>query len=430
MEIINFYVELFAAIIVVALMLGNIIEKRYSRDETKYFQYLLIADLVMLIADAHVEILADSMPAFSFGFNVLYTWAFYSILYYFACYFLTFLRQYVSVPGWIQKSAHILCGAFAVGWVALQFLQGFFSEKTRIFMYGACQLGSVYIFALVLVLLLRNRQNMSRRAYYGFLSFPLLPLISTLFLILWPGGCFMEVAITTAIVLVHSFVRISMILKLQQQELQLSLDRIHMATRQIQPHFLYNVLNSIYALCELDPSAAQEALAEFSEYLRVILDNIENDEEIPILQELSHVRHYLDLEKMRFRDALCVEYDLAATEFSVPPLSLQPFVENAVNHGLMARHEGGTLIIRTWEDGDSDCVEIRDDGVGFDPDTAETHVGIENAVHRLKAVADADVRIDSAPGAGTSVIIRVPRKAKTLGAGIVDRVMKERGKNT
>lgn len=413
MESINYYVELFAAIIVLVLLLGCIMEKKYSRDPSEYYWKILISAFIMLVSDAHAAIAAASHPVLSMALYVFYTLSFYAILYYFACYLIVYISQYVSIPSWIQRSVNWLCCLFCDGWIIYGFVQRQFSPATQTVLFWVGQIGSVYIYVILMSILFRNRNAISRRAFYGFLSFPVLPLVAILFRILWPGGCFLQLAITVSLVLVHTFVRVGLIFKIQDQELQLSRDRIHIASRQIQPHFLYNVLNSIYALCEIDPSTAQTALADFSEYLRVILDNLENDEAIPIRQEIAHVRHYLDLEKMRFRDALNIEIELAATNFSVPPLSVQPFVENAVNHGLMVRNGGGTLSIRTWNDDGFDCIEIRDDGVGFDTGSSETHVGIDNAVHRLKAIVHADVRIESAPGEGTTVTIRIPRGAES-----------------
>ena len=110
---------------------------------------------------------------------------------------------------------------------------------------------------------------------------------------------------------------------------------------QIRPHFLFNTLNSIYVLCEKDPEVAQKAIGEFSEYLRGNFEGLENETVIPFSREIEHVRHYLNLEKMRFGSLLHVIYDLDGSEFMIPPLTLQPLAENAVKHGIMRKKDAG-----------------------------------------------------------------------------------------
>jgi sensor histidine kinase YesM len=127
------------------------------------------------------------------------------------------------------------------------------------------------------------------------------------------------------------------------------------------------------------------------------------------------VECYLKIEKARFRERLNVIYSVQCKDFSLPPLTVQPIVENAVKHGITKRAAGGTLRISSYAFDKFYVVEIIDDGVGFDPETLpalkkEHHVGIENVESRLRRMCRGSIRIKSTPGVGTRVTIEIPRR--------------------
>ena len=181
---------------------------------------------------------------------------------------------------------------------------------------------------------------------------------------------------------------------------------------QIQPHFLYNALNSIKYLTKRDPKSAETAIVKFSNYLRANMDSLTQKEPIPVEKELEHVKNYAEIEKIRFGERLNIEFDIQSTDFSVPPLTVQPIVENAIKHGVNQKPEGGTVYIKTCAGDSCRFIIIEDDGVGFDvnyiPDDGRSHVGINNIKDRLKKLLGADVSIASVPGEGTRVEIRIP----------------------
>ena len=103
---------------------------------------------------------------------------------------------------------------------------------------------------------------------------------------------------------------------------------------QIRPHFMYNALSSIAALCKLDPDTAYDATITFSDYLRGNMDSLKQTAPIPFEKELEHLKKYLHIEKMRFGNKLNIVYDICATDFEIPQLTVQPLAENAVKHGI------------------------------------------------------------------------------------------------
>ena len=188
--------------------------------------------------------------------------------------------------------------------------------------------------------------------------------------------------------------------------------RIRIMRTQIQPHFLYNTIATFKALAKKDPERAEEVAEKFGTYLRENLDSLGQSGCIPFEKELEHTKTYAQIEMVRFEN-ITVEYDLQDLEFSIPPLSLQPLVENAIRHGVRIRDEG---IVRVSTRRKSDCHEItvEDNGVGFDTKEIEQadgkHIGVRNVRERIEKMCGGTLTIESKIGAGTTVTIRIPAK--------------------
>ncbi len=197
---------------------------------------------------------------------------------------------------------------------------------------------------------------------------------------------------------------------------ELTKNRVSLMISQIQPHFVCNTLNAIMAMMKSAPDKAYSTISDFSRYLRYNINALSSVELIPFSEELKHIRVYLDIEKERFRERVEIVYDISDDDFAVPPLSVQPFVENAVKHGVCQKSEGGTVRVSSAEERDAYVVTIEDNGVGFDTSLIETGkrgVGIKNAMYRLRALADADTKIESEIGKGTKVTITFPKDRRT-----------------
>ena len=195
---------------------------------------------------------------------------------------------------------------------------------------------------------------------------------------------------------------------------RLTEQRIQIMLSQIKPHFLYNTLGSIEALCSIDPGAAKLATRKFSQYLRGNMNSLTGENMIPFEKELQHTRLYLELEQVRFEDALQVEYAIEAHDFFLPPLTLEPIVENAVRHGVRGNEDGrGSVVIATAEYPDRFELRVTDDGPGFGTqatrDDGETHIGLNNVEERVKRICGGSLLIASAPGKGTTVTIVLPK---------------------
>ena len=183
---------------------------------------------------------------------------------------------------------------------------------------------------------------------------------------------------------------------------------------QIQPHFLYNALNTIKYTIKKDPKVAESAIIKFSNYLRANMDSITQKEPIPIAKELDHVKNYIDIEQLRFGERLHIEYDIGDVDFVIPALTIQPVVENAIKHGVNQKPEGGTVKISVSESDTEYMVCVEDDGVGYDvneiKNDGRSHVGVSNITKRLKSMVNAGIDVQSTIGEGTTVTIKIPKK--------------------
>ena len=195
-------------------------------------------------------------------------------------------------------------------------------------------------------------------------------------------------------------------------EAELKESRVAIMLSQIQPHFIYNTLGTIERMCLKDPQKAFELVRNFSLYLRGNFSELDSVTPIRFAEELKHVEYYANIEKVRFPD-MNIEYDVETKDFVLPALSVQPLVENAIKHGLMRLESGGTVVIRSYETPTHFCVEVKDDGVGFDtslPIEGKKHVGLRNIRGRLKAMVNGELTIESQIGTGTRAVIMIPKE--------------------
>lgn len=195
--------------------------------------------------------------------------------------------------------------------------------------------------------------------------------------------------------------------------LEISQNNISILLSQIRPHFLYNTLNSINYLIEVDPKRAQQALLQFSTYLRVNMESLTEKELIPFSMELEHIKNYVNIELLRFEGRLKLVYDIQVDDFLIPPLSVQPLVENAIKHGVTKRIEGGTVWISTSEDKNNYYIIIKDNGIGYS-NTApknEKHksIGLVNIKEHLRKINNASLQFESVDNVGTTAIITIPK---------------------
>jgi two-component system, LytTR family, sensor kinase len=236
---------------------------------------------------------------------------------------------------------------------------------------------------------------------------------------LWVEGL---IYLTVAMVIgtelkIFNGVRIQM--KLEEQERFLLQARMAALQNQINPHFLFNTLNSISSLVRFDPDTAREMILKLATILRRLLHS--TDSFVPLREEVEFIDNYLDIEVVRFgRDKLKVikELDPASLETMVPSMLLQPLVENCIKHGLAPKVDGGSITLRSRLTNSRLVIEVEDNGVGMgtpqlqvEPDDmGGIGIGMANVAERLNVLYGDAARmvIDSREGVGTLIRLRLP----------------------
>jgi len=204
-------------------------------------------------------------------------------------------------------------------------------------------------------------------------------------------------------------------IKLHDQEQSLLEARMQALTSQINPHFLFNTLNTIGSLIRVSPDVARELLVKLSQILRRLLRKDENF--VPLREELEFIENYLAIETVRFgpeKLQFREQIDGETLDALVPSMLLQPLVENSIRHGLSPRLEGGEIRVRTARLDGRLVIEVEDNGVGITeeriPKIDGSGIGISNVSERLKVLygKDCALRIESVPGLGTTIRIELP----------------------
>ncbi len=196
-----------------------------------------------------------------------------------------------------------------------------------------------------------------------------------------------------------------------KQKEEIADQKVRLAVLQMRPHFIYNTMTSIYCLIEQDAPKAQQVTLDFTNYLRKNFTAIAKEETIPFTEELEHTRAYLAVEQVRFKGKLFVEFDMPYTNFRLPPLTLQPIVENAVKHGVDPDLDPLYITVRTREDKQGAEITVEDTGPGFGlNDNNEPHIALGNIRERLEMMCNGELTISEREGGGTVIRIIISNK--------------------
>ena len=264
------------------------------------------------------------------------------------------------------------------------------------------------MFVVVFLVTIINKELVVRQKI-AFAFYCLLPLIAIILQNFFKGYAIAYLALLIAVEILFLFLNVEKNIMIEEDEKKLKDANVKIMMSQIQPHFIYNTLSSISTLTTIDPGKAQKALDDFSDYLRMNFSSLTDTRLVPFADELQHIKTYVGLEKLRFNDRLKIVYDIQTMDFYVPPLSIQPIVENAIKHGIIKKVEGGTVTLRTYENDTSHVVEIIDDGVGFDVNKIDfknnKHIGLNNVRQRITSMCKGDIHFESENNNGTKAII-------------------------
>ncbi len=270
--------------------------------------------------------------------------------------------------------------------------------------------GYQFVMLVISFVLAIINKELSVREKIAFSIYCFIPFIAIIVQNALPGFAIAYLSMIVAIEILILFLSIEKNYMLLEDEQRLKDANVKIMVSQIQPHFIYNTLSSISTLIPLDQARAQKALDDFTEYLRMNFSTLTETNLVSFGDELKHIQTYIELEKMRFNERLHVNYDIKVSSFCVPPLSIQPLVENAIKHGILKKVEGGTLLIKTYETENSYVVEVIDDGVGFNIQDIDfksnNHIGLNNVKHRITSMCKGEMNIFSEINKGTTIVVK------------------------
>lgn len=398
------------------------IRRNKSRLDHLYIRFL-ICNTAVLFSNAAGWIFDGYQGSLGRTLVLVTDFCMFLFSYLLIAFFNDYLTAYLTERGagcrWIVKTVWSICLVMIVSLIVSQFTGMYYIiDEQNIYqrqeLFWISQAVPMLEILLMLWMLVHNRKRLRKQEFIAFLSYLLLPIITLVIQIFNYGVVYLYLVTTLVAICIYIFIQAEQARKFSEQALELERSRTAIMLSQIQPHFLYNSLQGIKLLCDTDPAQASEALEHFSYYLRGNLDSLANTRLVPFEKELSHIRDYLYLEKMRFRKKLNIDWQLTCEDFLIPPLTVQPLIENAIRHGINKKKGGGTLTIKTERNNGEVIICIMDDGAGFEPSEAKedgrSHIGIENTRKRLQTMCGGSLMIESAKGAGTTAKIILPRQ--------------------
>ena len=283
---------------------------------------------------------------------------------------------------------------------------------TRGRLYPLMLLPLIAIMVLNIAALLRRRTRLSGKVFRGFLA-ALVPvtaaLIAQVFVNVFP---LIDISYVASTLVMYSFVLSDQVEQDLRHQREIANQRASIMVLQMRPHFIYNTLTSVYCLCKQDPEQARRVIMDFTTYLRRNFNAIASPEPIPFANELEHTRAYLAVEQAQYEGSLFVDYDTPHTFFRVPPLTLQPIVENAVKHGRDPYAGPFHILIRTRKTDSGSEITVADDGRGFQTaDDTGPHIALKNIEARLGMMCGGRLTIAPNDGGGTVVTVTIPDRA-------------------
>ncbi len=267
----------------------------------------------------------------------------------------------------------------------------------------------VVIQMISLIVLIQRRRRLSGKYFSAFLIY-LIPLtVATMIHAVVEAFFLFDLSICICTLAMYNFILSDQIEQYMRQQQEIAHQRSSIMVLQMRPHFIYNTMMSIYYLCKQNPDLAQKVTLDFTTYLRKNFTAISSEELIPFSEELEHARAYLAVEQAQFEDTLFVDYDTPHKDFLLPPLTLQPIVENSIKHGMDPDSDPLHISIRTRKTDSGSEITVEDNGTGFDPGgNNEPHIALDNIQQRLNMMCRGKMTITANNKGGTMVKITIP----------------------
>jgi LytS/YehU family sensor histidine kinase len=257
-----------------------------------------------------------------------------------------------------------------------------------------------------------RKQMLNKRQYHAMLSYITIPLVSMLIQMFTYGLLLVAYGTIAGALIMFMFILSEQTDMVVSQVRENARKEFNLKVLQMRPHFIYNTMTSIYYLVDTDPQKAKKAIRDFSRYLHQNFNAVVKTELIPFTKELTHTTAYLAVEHARFGNRLEVTYDIPHTSFHLPPLTLEPIVENAVKHGMDPDSGPLHILIRTRTLENGSEVTVENNGTDFIQGESDNfNVGLNSVSERLSLMCGGTLNIMPRSGGGTVVTLTIPGSA-------------------
>ena len=323
-----------------------------------------------------------------------------------------------------EKIKHSLLFAVVMGLLGSYFVIIVIAQFTNVFYYVTPDnqfvrgsMWALFVAPLVAMLLLnieaviRRRKKLSKKYYYGLLIYMILMSVVMFIHMFIAIEVFIVTGMAIFAIIMYAIILSDNVVEHMRQEQEIAYQKASIMVLQMRPHFIYNSMMGIYYLCDQDPEKAKKVTLDFTTYLRKNFAAIASKETIQFNEELEHTRAYLAVEQAQFEDSLFINFDTQYTLFRLPPLTLQPIVENAVVHGMRESKSPIHISVVTRKIDDIIEIIVEDDGPGFQSsDNNEPHIALNNIRKRLELMCGGNLTISPRKDGGTVVKISIPFK--------------------
>ena len=292
----------------------------------------------------------------------------------------------------------LLCVYFAF-LIAAQFTDVFYyvTDDNRFF-YGS--LYKLSLVPLVLIMLLNivgviiRRKKLSNKYLVALLVY-LIPMTAAIIIHMFINvELFVVFGMALLAMIMFGLILSDNMDQYMRQQQEIAHQRANVMVLQMRPHFIYNTMMTIYCLCKQDADKAQQVTLDFTDYLRNNFSAIASENPVPFADELKHTQAYLAVEQAQHEDNLFTNFDTPHTLFRVPPLTLQPLVENAVKHGMKLEGAPLHIYVKTRKTNSGSEIVVENDGPGFNPaDDNEPHIALNNIRQRLEMMCKGTLTI-------------------------------------
>ncbi len=417
-QIISAIIQATSIMLSIVVLICMTINKHYRIESDKQYIWLTVCNtlaisfdlfaLIFRLNDWPISYIAVRICNFlAYSFNFLLITMFFRYIY-------TYILQKTKlskIPIYVAYTINTIYQILLIINVKVPIFYSFTPQYQRSPLFWLSQVPGILSLIAAIILITYHRKKFNTYELVTMYMYTLFPFIAVIVQSLSYGIMLISFGNTISCVIMFIFLQAERERKITEKENEYLTSQINVTLSQVQPHFLNNALNTIQYLCDTDPAKASEVVGNFSKYIRMNIDSISNHHPIPLSKDLEHLQNYLSIETLRFPD-IRFEYDIQVTDFSVPPLTLQPLVENAIKHGVRQRESGGVVRVSTLRESGNNIIVIEDNGGGFDinkkPDDNRSHIGLSNTQKRIKIMCNGKLKVESKIDYGTKITIKIP----------------------